>query len=807
MRILTTLVVTLALAGAAAAAVPEPFRDVRAELPTRTSDGGYAGRVSWGSRSVEARLAPVGEAWVLAYRLSAGRLSDLVPRLRGTLVDELDLTDPVLVYSLDKASVELPRESARFFGVKKLEIERGVNLLSKVSPRKGSSVRAALDFLGIRIDGLILRGVVLKNFDVASLKQAEEEGELKKALRRGTELRVTLPEFRLRGLPESFECGRAFFFVTGEPGAGVGFGMTTASGHDFDCSLSIRKTSTGAKEVTVTASRKGRWENALDIPGFHLDETTLLLGVDSSQNVKFGLRADMAFGKKRVAIAGSVSFHAVTGVVTGCMFEGETDSLGSADLIALANAIGNGKGKPLSADDLPDFGLTDVKFRYAPMGGDDRLGIESGLALAGRLHAFGRELAAVDGLMDQQTIIPTWKLKGHVADFDLGLVALRDAMVDIEIGPTTNPRFRVKGMSKMWISKKAVDVDIGRKRFHFEVLDRLDGIYLTHYKVTSPAAGRPSWNADARFRNDLTRTLERDVSKAAREWADRAESDFEKAEEDLDAAIANLDRIDAKIVATRAEVESERAAAMADMSRAEADVKRLDALIARRSQQLDAGIAKLKGAASSAKRKRDAAKKAWKKAVAATKRAPIHKKPKYKAIEVKRYKELVEAETALATANASVKTAQARVDPQLRSLQAARTSAVATLKATQVVYQKVTGGVSVDADPRIVGLKTEKVAANAALVVARETVEVTGKAVTGAARITAFAAENNGRLLMVDESRFAGQLARSLKGTKGEIRIRGRWLGEPKELRLRGSLDDVRRGLVNLVWKALKKDL
>ena len=51
--------------------------------------------------------------------------------------------------------------------------------------------------------------------------------------------------------------------------------------------------------------------------------------------------------------------------------------------------------KPL-APAIPDFGLRGVEVLYAPMGGDHRLGIKSGMALKGTLIAFGKPLLDVD---------------------------------------------------------------------------------------------------------------------------------------------------------------------------------------------------------------------------------------------------------------------------------------------------------------------------------------------------------------------------------------------------------------------------
>ncbi len=732
--------------------------------------------------------AATAAAEPITVTMRPGPLASLFPAARGSVADGLELLDPVLVFAPEARG----------------DVEKGVNLISRVRPRPGSAVDGALKLIGLSLDGVVLRGVVLRDFDPSDLKEAKEKGQLGKALLRGTELRATLPSFRMKALPQAFKSGRGYFFVTGEPGVGVGFGMTTADGHDFECDLSVRTADAGAREVTVFARSKGRYRNAFGIRGFHLDDARLLLGTDGA-SVSVGLAAAMVFGAKPVQIAGKLRFTGVA--LTGGIFEGSVESLGSADLVALANGIGT--GKPVSAASLPDFSLRKVHVRFAPLGGDDRLGIESGMAesgmaLKGELVTFGRVIAAVDGVMDQATVIPTWKLKARVADFDLGLVALRDAAVDIHIGPTLNPYYRVKGASKMWISKKAVDIDISRERLYFEVLDQLDGVYVTHYKIASPASDRPSWDAAASFRNDLTKTLERDVSASATAWANQVDRDSRKAQADLDAAITRVRTLDAQIAAARKVVEGERAKATADLQKAEADGKRLDGLIAQRNKELDAGLAAIRTRIAAAAKARDKAIARWKAAMKATEKAPLLEKPKYKAIEAAAWTDMNAKKATHAAVVAEHEVAKGKIDPQLRSLQAARGTALGALAVARKVYEAVTRGLTVDVDPRVAGLITVKATAEAALVVAREAVKITTGAAAGAARVTAFAAKNNGQIVMIDGASFSGQLAASMAGTRGRIHVQVRWLGKAETLLLDGSLEDVRKNLVALVWNVLK---
>ncbi|MHC4953078.1 MAG: hypothetical protein ACYTGZ_04250 [Planctomycetota bacterium] len=780
----------------------DPFAKIRAELPHRTPTGAYTGSIKWGSDRADARLETLNGTTMLAVRPPLRRLIDLTQGLTTGPLSELDISDPVIVFCPNEMSVTLSTEAAKYYDMKRLSLKRGVNLFARVRARPGSLVTKLLKTQGLTIDGLILQGVILRDFNAIALDKAKQEGKLKEALRKGTMLYVRLPEFEMKGLPAGFKQGSAYFYVTGEPGFGVGF--TLARGvQEFSAELGVRKTDKGATEVMVFASAIGRWKNAFGIDGFHVDDARLLIAMDNTQNGSIGVRGQMVLGSKEVLMAGKITVHAVTGAPTAIMLEGALNELSSADLVAVANST-RGRARALDAKALPDFRLQDVYLRYAPLGGDAKLGIDSGLALKGRLIAFKKRLGYVDGVLDQQTKPATIRLHGNVADFSAGPVALKDAAVAINLGPTANPYFRVKGASRVWVTKKAIDIDISRKRFYWSVEESVGGVYAAHHKYRSANGGR-YWHGDIWFRNDLSRKLERDVSRSATAWADRKQRDYGKAEADLNRAIARVKELDRRIDAARRKVEAERAKATRNLRAAEAEVKRLDGLIAKRKSALYDAQVKLYKSYQWHKSNTSKKYKAWKKAIKATKKAPVWDKPKYKAREARAYAAYKKAKAARDVARARYEAARRKIDPQLQSLQAARGTAVGALKAARVTYAKVTGGVPVDADARVAALIAQRGTAIAALKTARAAVNATGDVVVGAGRVTAWAAKNNGKLLMIDEARFEGGLGKSLSATGGSLRMKVRWMGERRTVIIKCSLEDIRRGIHERVWRALKR--
>jgi len=794
--ILCLLLTTASYAG-------NPFQSVRGELPHQTAQGAYTGSLAWGTARADARLQQFGGTWALAVRPPAQRLIDFAQGLDRSPLAGLDISRPVLVFSPAPLSINLDPESAAYFGVQRLNLERGINLIAKVKPRTGSLAAKLLSAQGIRIDGLVIEGVILRDFDLGALKEARSAGKLKDALRKGTKLTVRLPKLRMTKLPKNWWAHNAYFYVTGEPGIGVGFTLCNMQ-RTFEADLGLRRAANGSTEAVLTARHKGRWNHAFGINGFHIQDGTFLLSMDAAQNVSIGLKTSMILGRKRVGVAGKLTLHAMTGLATNLIVEGRVDSLGSADLTAIANGLVQAR-KQHSAAALPEFSLRNVYFRFAPLGGDERLGIAAGIALKGTLFALNRNLAAVDGSIDQTTKPATIKLDGRMANFEAAPVALRDAAVAINMGAVGNPYFRVKGASRMWITRKAIDIDLSRDRMYWAVSDRVAGVYGASYRFQS--RNQRSWSGDVRFSNELSKTLERDVSRSATAWANQVKRDFSKAQGDINREIAKVRQLDKQIAAARAQVYRERDKATRDLRAAESKVKQLDGAIAARKKVLYDHQMKLYNQLNWHIKNVKNKHTAWRKAIAATKRAKVWAKPKYKAREAKAWAAYHAAGTARDAKRVEYDLARKKVDVQLNSLQAAGGTAVGALKAAQFTYRKVTGGVSVDADPRVATLFVRRDTAVAALTVARETVKATGGAIAGAGRITAWAAKNHGQLLMVDDARMAASLGTSLRGTGGRMTIKVRFLGKRHTIALNTNLDQVRRGLHAIIWAELKRRL
>lgn len=828
-----------------------PFGAVALSGARETSGGHFLGKTAFGKASVRALFHFVPEragsdagTWLLALKLNAKRLSDLAPLCRSTIVDQLDLATPILVFALGRVAAprrRLDAEARAFYGAyatRSLELAKGVNLVTVATPRRGTLVAKALGLLGLGKLQLNLRGVVLKDFKLGELKEARDKGQLKQALQRDTELRAEIPRFRLPGLPQAFRTSSAFVAVTGEPGVGVGFSMTLGTGRarrTFDCAVSVRKIPAKAEgkktpnetkqptgveqaepsitELTVVAGARGRWERAFGIPGFNLNEVRLLMSVDSSQQLGFGLRARMDLGSTRAMIAGKLELHAVTGAATGGMFAFRINSLGSGDLIHFANAVAAarpGKRKrKVKLGGIPAFRLVDVSGRYAPLGGDHRLGIKSGIALKGKLFALKRQLLAVDAVVDQTTLVPTIRVWGRASRVDLGAIALERAAVDIKLGATLNPFFRVKGGSRILGASKHLDVDVDRKKLRFELTDKVAGVYEARWMASSPSRGKPSWDLDVRFKNHFHKTLERDVSRKALAWAQGVSSEFAQAERNLKRAQDGLSALDRKIAAARKEVRASRAKHQRNLTRAIQEVEKLDRAIAARRKEVDARHAGLRKVVNASRKKRDAARKKWERARARRKKAKGFKKAKARAAETGAFSKKVAAEAEYKVISGKLTKALTKVDAKLASLHTARATAVGTLKATRAAHRALIKVGPVDADPRVAGLITERKTAEGVLITARAVVKATGAVAVAGLKVTAWAAKNHGRVIKLHAARFSAKLAAYRRGSKVTLRVRVSTLGrKPVTHKVVVRPADLRGGRVfALVWRAIRPTL
>lgn len=807
--------------------------------PEKREGGAYFGAVDFlGSRAsavlhpVQAGIDEGGDGWILSIDATSARLSDLIPTLRGSVVGRIGLRRTAVVLATSDVRVDsatMTDDVEAFYGAyfrsarPMLEVARGINLLTRIETDDGSPLGSALDLLGIETEGVLLQGTVLKDASFSDLNKARKDKKLRERIRDSMELRAYLPTIDLDGLPDSYLAGETSLIVNAKPGVGLAFrlvadGGTPQDSQAFECRVDIAQKTLGpgsdvgvgapVTEVQIMGTALGVWEDAFGLTGFDLEDPRLLLEVDSAQRVGFGVRAGFNVGSKEMDLAAKLQLHAVTGAPVGGFFEGRLNAIGSGDLVALANAMGAARGlQPIKTDALPDFELRDLYLKIAPTEGDSDLGTSEGFALRGHLYAFDTQLAFVDGSLSLSGIVPDISLQGACDDIDLGAVALKGAAVDIRLGMTLDQHFRLKGSTKLLALERAVDVDCSLKGLSIDTSETFKGVYATSYHLSSPAKGRPSWKLAAEFENQLSKTLSNEVSGKVSAWADETERKFRTAQRNLDVAKAKVREIDGTIEARKHEVQVRRDKQGAVLRKAQAKVAGLQHDMDKVRETILAKRRDRKADVDAKKKAASKAEKAWKKARQNRKSAPLHKRPKLRIIEAKKFADYQGKNAAYLSANAGYKTllkVPIEADARMVALRATKETATGALKAAE----KMTETWPIESDPQIVALFTGRTAALAALDVARGGVFVGGKVTTTAAKVTAWVTEHNGDVFMIDSASFDAQLAGYLGGNEVTLEIEARFLGKRKQMRVRVAPSVLVQGqLTKVLWSKLKKEL
>lgn len=767
------------------------FSAITIEAPQFDRYGSVTGTSSFGGKSGKILLQylppdglGVGK-WAFAVQLPGGSLSSVLslPRILQQAVDQFDIRAPILVFSPEDTEIEYAdlSDSAKVFyrSIYKTQqfsvrLKRGVNLLTAASFKRGSAMDTAMRKFGINITEVQLEGVVLKDFNFTDLRDAKKNGKLGKALLQGTSLRATIPSFRFGKLPRGWIAGGAYIEVTGQPSLSVGYSLKVpvqGSLQTFEAKLRLSKSSSGV-EAAFVAIKDGRWYNAFGLTGLHLDRVALVLGLDSKLNLTLGMQAKFEVARKLIDIAGKFKVNLTTGVPTDIAFRvGSKDSplsLGTREIVNFSNQLiraANPRARTLNASSVPDFEIRKFYFSFAPQGGDSDLQIPDGIAFSGALYYQRRELASIAGEIDISSPFPKLKLKGRVADIDLKALKLKNASVDINITPSTDAYFKVKGSLTVLAFNQTVDVNISKTQLYFKLQQKLNGVFQTEYLISSGTTGYPYWRFEATMQQDLTKTLERSLISAAKSWRDKSKAAFDKANRDVRIAQANVNRLNTQIAVARR-------AAQAEYDRGQREIRDAEA--------------KLRAAQRKLKPVKDEQDSAYRKYQASKKKRWLgipHPEETYWA---GRY---AAAYTAYNAAKGTLQAAEAVVNSTRRS------------------HGWITRGLGVDGHPNVVALKAALGTANAGLTVARGVLQGAEGASNAGSGAVEYIGQNVNNFFTINKISFKGVLGttpRSLTQSRVTLTINYRWLGRAQSYTLTVRPNEITpNGLVNYMKRKL----
>jgi len=260
--------------------------DVTIQTPKIGDDGSLSGTATFAGQDAPVLLQYVGGEsggagqWLLAWRLPTRNLGELIPAMAAVANQGLQLATPVMIFStqpVEIASSSMAAPVRDFYrevygdGAYSLHVEDGVNLVTSIELR--GELLAGMQTLGVNPQGLVLEGVVLKNFDATTLRQARDQGRLISAVSKDAVLRARLAQGAIINLPDTFQVSEFALLVTGKPSVGVAFNMLVGAGSDqrkFICEglfLGGQPQGGGMSGFSITARSDDAslWRNALGI--------------------------------------------------------------------------------------------------------------------------------------------------------------------------------------------------------------------------------------------------------------------------------------------------------------------------------------------------------------------------------------------------------------------------------------------------------------------------------------------------------------------------------------------------------------
>ncbi len=798
--------------------------DVTVQTPTIGDDGSLSGTATFAGQDAPVLLQYVGSEsvgigqWLLAWRLPTRNLGELIPAMAAVAEQGLQLATPVMIFStqpVEIASSSMAAPVRDFYrdvyggGAFTLHVEDGVNLVAAIELR--DELLAGMQILGASPQGLVLEGVVLKNFDAATLRQARDQGRLTSAVSKDAELRARLTQGAIINLPDTFQVNDFALLVTGKPSIGVAFNMLVGAGSDrrkFICEGSFLggQPQGGGKSgfsITARSDDASLWRNALGIQGLELLSAQLAIKNELTSGgpprLQVGVQGDLKVAEKMIGLAGGMAARKGPPSV---FLKGSIDSLTRDDLVAMANdlagAAHGGVESPVAAVLLPEFDLRQVTVNFAPAGGSEELGVESGVGLRGQLYLFDRRAAEVDGLVDVSSRTPRATVKSTIAEFQLGPLTLHDTELDVLMAASADSHFLARGGCDLLGNRVAALANLSAERSEVTMSGRIVNAFDADVSVTSDARNA-EWMFSARFKNDFHRTFQSRVSDDILAWARQVERDFAQANADLEQAQRDVQRIDADIAKARKQVErdreinesalrraqtdlnqitrnidamrmvvkQERAQHLAGINKAQQDVSRISAQIGARRKavaaQREKDLASVKGARDRAKSDLGKAEATFQKAVAAWKKAKgldkiakgVDKDAKGIDRDVKKgvYQAAAGAYDA---ARANLNKVPIDLDPQIVALAAQQQVAQAALGAAEDALKAIHGTAPIDADPRVATLFAARDTAKGAVSAAQSAFDaVHSVSVDADPRVAALFAARDTALTALDVAKAA----------------------------------------------------
>lgn len=711
--------------------------------------------------------------------------ASLIRELKGTVIEKVRFRKAALIVSKPGFSGKvsgLPKKVRTFLqgplpqDDMDLPLASGINIAGVFYPRELGEVGKGLRKLGTP-DEVVMLGGVVGVFD-SKPRTVRLAGSMPK---------LTLPDIGIIDLPQPKNAPRLFIeYLNNRPALGVEV-IETLSVRDgkrsvpFDSKLALTISPTGAASVSMSGKSTRDWANPYGIDGLILKTGTELAVAGGIVGPQVSFTGRTTIGSKNLTIGGTLA-------AAGAAFRGSIDSLGLADVAALAAQISKAGGKKLNTDGLPvaEFRNVDIAFASPGVSVPDLQIAGGGTRMKGDLHFLSPKKALVRA--DVNLDVTGMAIKTALADIPLGPLVLKNNRLDTAAKTSAPPHFAIQSETRFLGALTAV-----------KLVARTDGVDIqstqkfgTLFEYGFRAVGRGiDWGApdfskvdlwlDTSLKSDPAKWFRESAAPVVRKAFDSLKPGLNQAAKDLTKAQKEVDRLNGEIEKQRAIVSKEKEPGVNRLKAAEAEVTKLDRTIGGFNKDISRFNKRIKRCNQNSrpcvlrKPKTKCKKKEWGVCVSWKTSWPCAKRATVPNVKARAQCEFN---------NTKARAERVVAEGKKAAVVGARATAYETVKA----LRKGVEALPVDLDPRVAPLI-------AAREVAKGTLEAAKQTVKGIGNFTDFlsagvAAVGKSNAFKLDNSRIQGSLSGGVKGDPVILDMAFNMSGKPFKGRLGFSLTD-----------------
>lgn len=509
--------------------------------------------------------------------------ASLIKELKGTVIEKARIRKAALIVSkpgfTGKVS-DLPKKVRAFLEGPlpqdnlDLLLASGINIAGVMYPKELGEVGKALLKLGTP-DEVVMLGGISGVFD----------SKPRTVRLAGTMPKLTMPDIGIIDLPQPKNAPRLFIeYLNNQPALGVEV-IETLSVRDgkrtipFDSKLALIISPTGAASVSMSGKSTGDWANPYGIKGLTLKTGTELAVAGGIVGPQVSFTGRTVIGSKDLTIGGTLA-------AAGAAFRGSIDSLGLADVAALAGQIAKAGGKKLNTDGLPvaEFRKVDIAFASPGVSVPDLQISGGGTRLKGDLHFLSpkKALARADVNLD----VTGMAFKTDLADIALGPLVLKNNRLDTAAKTSAPPHFTIQSETRFLGILTAVKLAARTDEVDIQSTQKFGTLFEYGFRAIGRGIdwGAPDFSKvdlwlDSSLKSDPAKWFNENAASVVRKAFDSLKPGLNQAAKDLEKAQKEVDRLNGEINKQRAIVSKEKEPGINRLRAAETEVVKLDKTI------------------------------------------------------------------------------------------------------------------------------------------------------------------------------------------------------------------------------------